>query len=202
MSHSVGSWLKVWVPCHLKLIKVSTSTQGKSWMFRYSMIGAHIIYNMWKNVGQRPTFVMVGESEEKREKTSQVKHKLSEPFFCWINRLECFSETWLERLGIGTLSRPPCSGTIWAKWIYHHPSIHPSWLLIILAKVTLTITLLLYFTLVSKERFHLLAVLIINITDTVINMWVVAISLVFPFTFQPQGWCASPFSWASSRSGS
>ena len=122
MSHSVGCW-KLIKSCHLKLIKVSTSTQGKSWMFRYSMIGAHIIYNMWKNVGQRPTFVMVGESEEKREKTSQVKHKLSDPFFCWINRLECFSETWLERLGIGTLSRPPCSGTIWAKWIYHHPSI-------------------------------------------------------------------------------
>ena len=38
------------------------------------------------------------------------------------------------------------------------------------SKVTLTITLLLYFTLVNKERFHLLAVLIINITDTAINM--------------------------------
>ena len=48
------------------------------------------------------------------------------------------------------------------------------------AKVTLTITLLLYFTLVNKERFHLLAVLIINITDTVINMWVFAISFLSP----------------------
>lgn len=39
-----------------------------------------------------------------------------------------------------------------------------------LHQVTLTITLLLYFTLVSKERFHLPAVLIINVTDTVINL--------------------------------
>ena len=40
---------------------------------RYSMIGAHIIYNMWKNVGKRPTFIMVGENETKKEKTYQVK---------------------------------------------------------------------------------------------------------------------------------
>ena len=33
--------------------------------------GAHIIYNMWKNVGRRPTFLMIGESETKKEKNSQ-----------------------------------------------------------------------------------------------------------------------------------
>lgn len=37
--------------------------------------------------------------------------------------------------------------------------------------MTLTITLLLYFALVSQERFHLPAVLIINVTDTVINVF-------------------------------
>ena len=36
------------------------------------MIGAHIVYNMWKNVGSSPTFIMVGEDEEKKEKTYQV----------------------------------------------------------------------------------------------------------------------------------
>ena len=47
------------------------------------MIGAHIIYNMWKNVGQRPTFVMVGESEEKKEKTSQVLQGIVILFFLY-----------------------------------------------------------------------------------------------------------------------
>jgi len=67
---------------------------------------------------------MVGESEEKKEKTSQ--------------RLDWSGSALGLFLGL-------------------------------LALVTLTITLLLYFTLVNKERFHLLAVLIINITDTAIN---------------------------------
>ncbi len=33
--------------------------------------GAHIVYNMWKNVGRKPTFVMIGQSETKKEKNSQ-----------------------------------------------------------------------------------------------------------------------------------
>ena len=32
-------------------------------IIEFSMIGAHIVYNMWKNVGNKPTFSMVGEHE-------------------------------------------------------------------------------------------------------------------------------------------
>ena len=38
----------------------------------------HFIFVLQK--GERPTFVMVGESEEKKEKTSQVRNFASEPF--------------------------------------------------------------------------------------------------------------------------
>ena len=41
----------------------------------------------------------------------------------------------------------------------------------LLSLVTLTITLILYFSLVNQERFHLIAVLIINVTDTAINIF-------------------------------
>jgi len=95
-------------------------------IIEFSMIGAHIIYNMWKNVGNRPTFAMVGEDETKREK---VYHRMD-----W-------------------------SGSDMGLFIG------------LLSLVTLTITLILYFSLVNQERFHLIAVLIINVTDTAINIF-------------------------------
>ena len=50
----------------------------------------------------------------------------------------------------------------------------------LLALVTLTITLILYFALVNQKDFHLIAVLIINVSDTVINgLMVVAIIIGF-----------------------
>ena len=81
------------------------------------MIGAHIIYNMWKNVGNHPTFAMVGENETKKDR--KVYHRLD-----W-------------------------SGSDVGLFIG------------LLALVTLTITLILYFSLVSQEEYHLIAVLII-----------------------------------------
>ena len=45
-------------------------------------------------------------------------------------------------------------------------------------QVTLTITLILYFSLVKQERFQLIAVLIINITDTVINLIMIAAIII------------------------
>ena len=111
------------------------------------MIGAHIVYNMWKNVGSSPTFIMVGEDEEKKEKTYQVEFV--------VVRVEVGCSAWT---GAG---RPSVSSSVSWRW----------WVVVVTRhQVTLTITLLLYFTLVSKERFHLPAVLIINVTDTVINL--------------------------------
>ena len=46
------------------------------------------------------------------------------------------------------------------------------------ALVTLTIGLILYFALVSQERYHLIAVLIINISDTVINCFMIIAMVV------------------------
>ena len=104
-------------------------------IIEFSMIGAHIIYNMWKNVGNHPTFAMVGENETKKEK---VYHRLD-----W-------------------------SGSDVGLFIG------------LLALVTLTITLILYFSLVNQEQYHLIAVLIINITDTAINIFM-CIAIIIGF---------------------
>jgi len=104
-------------------------------IIEYSMIGGHIIYNMWKNVGRRPTFVMIGESETKKERQ--------------YRRMDWSSSAIGLFLGL-------------------------------LALVTLTITLILYFALVNQENFHLIAVLIINVNDTIINaLMVIAIIIGF-----------------------
>jgi len=104
-------------------------------IIEYSMIGGHIIYNMWKNVGRRPTFVMIGDSERKKERQ--------------YRRMDWSSSAIGLFLGL-------------------------------LALVTLTITLILYFALVNQENFHLIAVLIINVNDTIINtLMVVAIIIGF-----------------------
>ena len=50
----------------------------------------------------------------------------------------------------------------------------------LLSLVTLTITLILYFSLVNQERFHLIAVLIINVTDTAINIFM-CIAIIIGF---------------------
>ena len=95
-------------------------------IIEFSIIGAHIVYNMWKNVGNSPTFAMVGENETKKEKVHQ--------------RLDWSGSDCGLFLGL-------------------------------LALVTLTITLILYFSLINQERFHLIGVLIINITDTIISIF-------------------------------
>ena len=105
-------------------------------IIEFSMIGAHIIYNMWKNVGNHPTFAMVGENETKKDR--KVYHRLD-----W-------------------------SGSDVGLFIG------------LLALVTLTITLILYFSLVSQEEYHLIAVLIINITDTAINIFM-CVAIVIGF---------------------
>jgi hypothetical protein len=46
--------------------------------------------------------------------------------------------------------------------------------------VTLTITLILYFALVNQEDFHLIAVLIINVSDTIINL-LMAFAIIIGF---------------------
>ncbi len=48
------------------------------------------------------------------------------------------------------------------------------------ALVTLTITLILYFALVNQEDFHLIAVLIINVSDTIINL-LMAFAIIIGF---------------------
>jgi len=104
-------------------------------IIEYSMIGGHIIYNMWKNVGRRPTFKMIGETETKKDREHQ--------------RMDWSSSAIGLFLGL-------------------------------LALVTLTITLILYFALVNQKDFHLIAVLIINVSDTVINgLMVIAIIIGF-----------------------
>ena len=46
--------------------------------------------------------------------------------------------------------------------------------------VTLTITLILYFSLVSQARYHLIAVFILNISDALINIvMIIAIGIGF-----------------------
>ena len=104
-------------------------------IIEFSMIGAHIIYNMWKNVGNRPKFAMVGENETNKEK---VYHRMD-----W-------------------------SGSDVGLFIG------------LLALVTLTITLILYFSLVNQEQYHLIAVLIINVTDTAINIFM-CIAIIIGF---------------------
>ncbi|XP_023336803.1 uncharacterized protein LOC111707854 [Eurytemora carolleeae] len=102
------------------------------------MIGGHIIYNMWKNVGRRPIFKMVGEGDDVND------HK-PRPYL----RMDWSSSAIGLFLGL-------------------------------LALVTLTITLILYFALVNQENFHLIAVLMINVNDTIINcLMVLAIIIGF-----------------------
>ena len=36
-------------------------------IIEFSMICAHILYNMWTNVGSKPKFAMVGEEESREE---------------------------------------------------------------------------------------------------------------------------------------
>jgi len=104
-------------------------------LIEYSMIGGHIIYNMWKNVGRRPNFIMTGETQIKKEREHQ--------------RMDWSASAIGLFLGL-------------------------------LALVTLTITLILYFALVNQESFHLIAVLLINVNDTIINgLMVVAIIIGF-----------------------
>jgi hypothetical protein len=55
------------------------------------------------------------------------------------------------------------------------------------ALVTLTITLILYFALVNQEDFHLIAVLIINVSDTIINL-LMAFAIIVGFFQVRQGW--------------
>ena len=103
-------------------------------IIEFSMIGAHIVFNMWKNVGKKPKFAMMGENDVEE----RVHHPLD-----WSN-----SEVGLF-LGL-------------------------------LSLVTLTITLILYFSLVSQTNYQLIAIMIINTNDTVINaMMIVAIIVGF-----------------------
>ena len=37
-------------------------------IIEFSMIGSHIVYNMWKNVGNKPKFAMMGEDENHSER--------------------------------------------------------------------------------------------------------------------------------------
>ena len=46
------------------------------------------------------------------------------------------------------------------------------------ALVTLTITLILYFSLVSQVKYQLIAVLVINITDTIINLAMIIATII------------------------
>jgi len=99
------------------------------------MIGAHIVYNMWKNVGRRPNFIVVGDGEPKKERQYQ--------------RMDWSSSAIGLFLGLFAL-------------------------------VTLTVTLILYFALVNQEKFHLIAVLLINVNDTIINT-LMAIAIILGF---------------------
>lgn len=104
-------------------------------IIEYSMIGAHIVYNMWKNVGRRPNFIVVGDGEPKKERQYQ--------------RMDWSSSAIGLFLGLFAL-------------------------------VTLTVTLILYFALVNQEKFHLIAVLLINVNDTIINT-LMAIAIILGF---------------------
>lgn len=104
-------------------------------IIEYSMIGGHILINMWRSVGRKPNFVVIGESYTKKER--------------------------------------PHHGMDWSSSAI-------GLFLGLLALVTLTITLILYFALVNQENFHLIAVLIINVNDTLINgLMVIAIFIGF-----------------------
>lgn len=45
-------------------------------IIEFSMIGAHIVYNMWKNVGNKPKFAMVGEDDNTQNKGEYFERKL------------------------------------------------------------------------------------------------------------------------------
>ena len=115
------------------------------------MIGAHIVFNMWKNVGAKPRFAVVGE------------HDVEEKGFYYILNICSFSLI------------PPAA---------HHPldwsNSEIGLFLGLLSLVTLTITLILYFSLVNQPNYQLIASVIININDTLINaMMIMAIIIGF-----------------------
>ena len=104
----------------------NTSVYLFPFIIEFSIIGAHILYNMWTNVGKGPKFEVIERKPRKRS------NSLKEQKLDWTG----------SDLGL-------FAG--------------------LFALVSLVITMLLYFSMVSQHQYKRIAVLVINITDTSIT---------------------------------